>query len=312
MQFGLMTEPQLGMTYETLVDLARWTEDNGLAAFSRSDHYSFTGVDGPHATDAFATLGGLARETERIDLVVLVSPITFRHPGVIAKMATTIDEMSGGRLRLGVGTGWMEQEHTDFGFEFFDQGERFERLDEALQYLWHAFGRTEGPFHGRHYRLEATEVRPRPTGPLPIVVGGSGPHRTPRLAGTYADEFNVFLDDLEEMRVRIGRARAAAAEAGRDPEQLMISLMTGVIAGTDPAAYEENLRRIAAVDPFGRPAERLAERYEERGAPIGTTDQVQETISRLQGVGIDRLYIQHFGPYEHDVLEDTFRALGAL
>jgi F420-dependent oxidoreductase-like protein len=309
MQFGLMTEPQLGMTYGTILDLARWAERSGLDAFARSDHYSFMDIDAPHATDAFATLGGLARETERIDLVVLVSPITFRHPGVIAKMAATIDEMSAGRLRLGLGTGWMQDEHTNFGFEFFDQNERFERLEEALQYMHHAFGRRPGPFRGTYYQLEETAVRPLPTGPLPIIVGGQGPKRTPRLAGTYADEFNFVPRPDVEVRERIDNTRAAAERAGRDPDEILISAMTAVIAGTDQASFEENLGRIASADPFGRQADQLADRYRERGLPIGTADEVQSRIAELASVGFDRIYVQHFGPYETDLLDDVFTAL---
>jgi alkanesulfonate monooxygenase SsuD/methylene tetrahydromethanopterin reductase-like flavin-dependent oxidoreductase (luciferase family) len=313
MQFVLMTEPQLGMTYETITDLAQWAERSGLAGFSRSDHYSFGGVEGPHATDAYATLAGLARDTERIDLCVLVSPITFRHPGVIAKMAATIDEMSGGRLRLGMGTGWMEKEHTDFGLDFFDQGGRFDRLEEALEYLHHAFGRKDGPFEGEHYSLEETTVRPLPTGDLPIIVGGFGPKRTPRIAGTWGDEFSFGItNDFEAVRVRVERMREAAEKAGRDPDAILVSMMTAAAVGTDQAAYESNLARIAAADPFGREASALAERYEERGVPLGSADQAQETVGRLEEAGIERLYIQHFGPYEHDLLDDTFRALGAF
>ena len=309
MQFGLMTEPQLGMTYDTLTGLARWAEDAGLAAFARSDHYLFPRVDGPHATDALATLGGLARDTESIELVVLVSPITFRHPAVIAKMAATIDEMSGGRLRLGVGTGWMEEEHAGFGLDFYDQGERFDRLEEALHYLRHAFGREEGPYRGEHYVLEETAVRPLPTGSLPLIVGGSGPRRTPRLAGELADEFNVFLADLEGMRVRIERAREAAGAAGRDPDDLLMSVMTAAITGPDRSAFEENLERIAAADPFGRSADAIAERMRERGAPIGPPDEVAEIIEGYAGAGLQRVYVQHFGPYENDLLESVFAGL---
>lgn len=312
MQFVLMTEPQLGMTYETITGLAQWAESFGLAGFSRSDHYSFSGVDGPHATDAFATLAGLARDTNRIDLTVLVSPITFRHPAVIAKMATTIDEMSGGRLRLGVGTGWMEKEHTDYGLEFHDQAGRFERFEESLGYLRHAFGRADGPFHGTHYTLEETTVRPLPTGDLPIIVGGSGPKRTPRIAGTWADEYNLFIGDTDEMRMRIERARTAAKAAGRDPDGLVISVMTAAIAGGDRVGYQQNLARVAAADPFGRSAEQIAERMAERGAPLGTADEAKEAVARLEDIGVQRIYVQHFGPYEYDLLEDTFMALGAV
>jgi alkanesulfonate monooxygenase SsuD/methylene tetrahydromethanopterin reductase-like flavin-dependent oxidoreductase (luciferase family) len=311
MQFVLMTEPQLGMTYETITRLAQWSERFGLAGFSRSDHYSFSGVEAPHATDAFATLAGLARDTARIDLCVLVSPITFRHPGVIAKMAATIDEMSSGRLRLGVGTGWMEKEHDDYGIDFHDQTGRFERLEEALQYLHHAFGRADGPFHGSHYSLEATSVEPLPTGDLPLIIGGSGARRTPRLAGTWADEYNLFIGEIEGIRERIERARQAASDAGRDPDDLLISLMTTAVVGSDRAAYEEHLDRVAAADPFGRTADKIADRLAERGAPVGTADDARETVARLEDAGVQRLYVQHFGPYDEDLLADTFGALGA-
>lgn len=311
MQFGLMTEPQLGMTYETITRLAQWAEARGLSAFSRSDHYAFGGVESPHATDAFATLGGLARDTQSIDLVVLVSPITFRHPAVIAKMGATIDEMSGGRLRLGVGTGWMEKEHADYGLEFHDQPGRFARLEEALQYLHHAFGRADGPFRGEHFTLEATDIRPLPTGELPLIVGGSGPKRTPRLAGTWADEYNFGIRTTDEMTLRIDRARAAAEQAGRDPAALRISVMTPAIVGADKGAYRECLSRIAAADPFGRDAKAIEQRYRDRGLPIGTADDAAELLSSLEGVGVSMLYVQHFGPYEEDLLAEIFEALGA-
>jgi alkanesulfonate monooxygenase SsuD/methylene tetrahydromethanopterin reductase-like flavin-dependent oxidoreductase (luciferase family) len=309
MQFGLMTEPQLGMTYDTLLGLAQWADRTGLDAFARSDHYSFMDVVAPHATDAFATLSGLARETQRVDLVVLVSPITFRHPAVIAKMAATIDEMSSGRLRLGLGTGWMNIEHEKFGIEFFDQGERFSRLEEALAYMHHAFGRVPGPFHGDFYRLEETEVHPRPTGDLPIIVGGQGPKRTPRLAGEFGDEFNFVPRPDEEVVARIEHARASAERAGRDPGDLMISAMVAAIAGTDPAAFRDNLERMAAADPFGRTAEAIESRYRERGFPVGTADEVQATIAHYGELGFDRVYIQHFGPYDLELLDDMFKAV---
>jgi alkanesulfonate monooxygenase SsuD/methylene tetrahydromethanopterin reductase-like flavin-dependent oxidoreductase (luciferase family) len=309
MQFGLMTEPQLGMTYATQVDLATWAEQAGLDAFARSDHYSFADVAAPHATDAFAALAGLARDTERIDLVVLVSPITFRHPAVIAKMAATIDEMSAGRLRLGLGTGWMELEHANFGLEFFDQNERFERLEESLAYIHHAFGRRPGPYQGKYYKLDETEVHPRPTGALPIIIGGQGPVRTPRLAGTYGDEFNFVPQPADESASRIAAARAAAAKAGRDPEALLISAMTAVIAGTDQDSFKETLGRIADADPFGRSATELEASYRKRGRPVGTTDEVQSTLAEYAALGFDRVYVQHFGPYELDLLDDIFAAL---
>ncbi len=308
MQLALMTEPQLGMTYETLLDLARFAEDTGLAAFSRSDHYSFSGIDRPHATDAFATLAGLARDTSRIELVVLVSPITFRHPAVIAKMAATIDEMSHGRLALGVGTGWMELEHQIFGIPFFDQPERFARMEEALDYLHHAFGRRQGPFAGEHYSLEAVEVLPRPAS-LRIIIGGSGERRTPRLAGTFADEYNFGIRPAADIAMRIERARDAARSAGRDPDKLMISVMTPVITGETQADFERNLARMAAADPWQRTAEELSTRYRDRGLPIGTGAEARATVSALADLEVSRIYVQHFGPYEKDLLAEMFQVL---
>ena len=308
MEFGLMTEPQMGMTYDQVLALARYAEDRGLDAFARSDHYLFPRVAAPHATDAFATLAGLARDTNRIDLVVLVSPITFREPWVIAKTAATIDEMSGGRLVLGLGTGWMPEEHTAFGIPFYDQAERFDRLEETLAYLGHAFGRLPGPYHGAHYRLEETEVRPLPDG-LRIAVGGSGERRTPRLAGTHADELNLTVHAPEKIRVRAERARAAAEAAGRDPDALKISLMSPVIAGVDEAGFRGALARMAAADPFGRDTAALEARYRERGLPVGNADEVQATLAGHADAGVERFYLQHFGPYEEDLLDEMFTAL---
>jgi F420-dependent oxidoreductase-like protein len=312
MDFILMTEPQLGMTYDQILDLARFAEDMGLAGFSRSDHYAFGGFDGPHATDAFATLAGLARETERIELCVLVAPITFRHPAVMAKMAATIDEMSGGRLRLGVGTGWQEHEHEQYGLDFFDWKGRFERLEEALAYLHHAFGRKPGTFSGNHYSLKTADVRPAPTGPMPIIVGGSGEKKTPRLAGTYADEFNFGIRPDDEIRLRIDRAREAAEKAGRDPDALSFSTMTGAIVGVDQSSFEANLARVAAADPWKRSAEELESRYRERGLPVGTAEEAAEVIGRIEQAGISRVYYQCVGPYDHQFLEETLIALGAI
>ena len=158
MELGLMTEPQLGMTYAELLGAARFAERAGLAVFARSDHFDFPRFDSPHATEAFTTLAGLAEATERIELCVLVSPITFRHPGIIAKMSATIDEMSGGRLALGVGTGWMPEEHELLGLDFPELGERFDRFEESLAYLTAAFSGEGRGFTGEHYTLA-----PRPS-----------------------------------------------------------------------------------------------------------------------------------------------------
>lgn len=306
MEYGLMTEPQLGMTYDELRRLAQMAERSGLTAFARSDHYLFPRVEGPHATDAFVTLGGLARETESIELVVLVSPITFRHPGVIAKMAGSLDEMTGGRFSLGLGTGWMEEEHAGFGLDFPELGERFDRLEEALGYMAAAFrGET---FDGAHYTLTESQVKPRPER-CRVIVGGGGPHRTPRLAGTFADEFNLPFRPLDEVAVRIERARQAAGKHDRDPEALVVSLMGAGIVGSDRAEFEENLARVAAADPFGREAADLEQSMRDRGMPVGTADEVAARLEELEAAGVGRWYLQHFGPYDDDLVESMLAAL---
>ncbi|MEX0826269.1 MAG: LLM class flavin-dependent oxidoreductase [Acidimicrobiia bacterium] len=309
MQFVLMTEPHLGMSYADLLGAAKFADEAGLEGFARSDHFLFPRNTAAPATEAFATLGGLARETSRVELIVLVSPITFRHPAVLAKAATTIDEMSGGRLSLGVGTGWMEDEHATYGLDFPDLGVRFEMMEEALGYLWHAFGRKAGPFEGKHYRFDGTEVHPRPTGTIPLIVGGSGEKRTPRLAGTYADEYNFGHRPIEAIKLRIGRARAAAEKAARDPDALRISVMTSVAAGMDEAGFQRVLARIAEADPMGRDAETLEKLMKERNIPMGTADQVREEVHALEEAGVDRFYVQHLGPFDHEVLEELFAAL---
>ncbi len=220
-ELGLMVEPQVGGTYARLRDLAQWAEHQGLDAFARSDH--FLDQDrSADATDALTTFGGLAEATVAIQLVVLVTPLTFRHPAVIAKTATTLDEMSGGRFALGVGTGWMQSEHDAFGIDLPPLVERFDRLFETLSYLRAAFGSSEG-FEGSYYRLDPISVLPHPTN-VPIVVGGSGPRKTPTFAGRFADEFNLFVTDSDTLAERIATMRAAAVEADRNPDAVKVSL----------------------------------------------------------------------------------------
>jgi alkanesulfonate monooxygenase SsuD/methylene tetrahydromethanopterin reductase-like flavin-dependent oxidoreductase (luciferase family) len=309
MELGLMTEPQMGMTYDELRRAARLAESLGLAVFARSDHLAFPHRAEPHATEAFATLAGLARETEHIRLMVLVSPITFRHPALIAKAAATIDEMSGGRFILGLGTGWMQEEHAAFGLPFPPWEERYARLEEALRYLRAALGKSPGAVDGRHYRLADLTVRPLPFGPLPIVVGGTGARRTPRLAGRYADEYNLTFLSAADLPPRIAAAREAAAEAHRQPEDLIISLMAPAVTGPDEAAFRRNLAAVAAADPFGRDPGTIEARFRERGFPMGPAAEAREAMAGLADMGISRFYMQHLGPFERRLLEETFSAL---
>jgi alkanesulfonate monooxygenase SsuD/methylene tetrahydromethanopterin reductase-like flavin-dependent oxidoreductase (luciferase family) len=296
MLFSLMTEPHLGGTYQQQLEAARWAEQEGLASFARCDHY-LSGMDPtPESTDAFATLAGLARETESIRLCILVTPITFRHPAVIVKNAVTIDQMSGGRLDLGVGTGWMELEHEAFGLDFPDWSERFARFEESLDYIDAAFGPDPADYEGRYYSLKG-DIRPKPIG-IRIVIGGSGERRTPRLAGQRADEYNMFLTTAEKAGPRIARMREAAGD-----RSVEVTMMGPALVGRTQAEFEE--RRARAASRRGISGEDLEKRYADFGYLVGTPDRVADSLAALEEVGVDRLYVQWLDLDDSEGMKDT-------
>ena len=294
MELGLFVEPQMGGSYRKLVELAQWAEAQGLAAFARSDHY-LAGDRSYPATDALVSYGGLAVETDTIRLVTLVSPITFRHPGVMAKSASTIDEISGGRFTLGVGTGWMESEHDTFGLVLPPMAERFERLGEALAFIRASLS-GGGEVNGTHYRLKGTEILPEASDGFRIVVGGGGPRKTPTLAGTYADEYNMFVTDADTLAARLSVMRSAATAAGRDPESILVSFAgPGLIYGSEAehrtALTERGARRDLGPDEY-------AAFLDERLVPHGTKDRAMDAVSRLEALGVGRYYVQEFAALE--------------
>ena len=302
-----MVEPQVGGSYARLRELARWAEGIGLDAFARSDHFLDEDRSAP-ATDALTSYGGLAETTDRIQLVVLVTPLTFRHPAVIAKTATTLDEMSGGRFALGVGTGWMQSEHDIFGLDLPPLGERFDRLHETLSYLRAAFGSDQG-FSGDYYQLDPIEVLPRPVN-VPIVVGGSGPRKTPAYAGRFADEYNMFVTDAETVRQRLGVMSASAVEAGRSPDAVKVSFAGPVVVAPDEAAYRSKLAA------RGARREQSADEYEaflaEHSIPHGTPDRARQSIATLAELGVSRYYVQEYrdlADVDTDSLETAFDIL---
>jgi alkanesulfonate monooxygenase SsuD/methylene tetrahydromethanopterin reductase-like flavin-dependent oxidoreductase (luciferase family) len=304
--FALMTEPQLGGTYEDQLAAARWAEETGLIAYARSDHYYAKREPRPDATDAFAVLAGLARETSRIRLCVLVSPITFRHPAVLAKMAATIDQMSEGRLDLGVGTGWLDLEHDAFGLPFPSWDERFGRLEEALLYLQAAFADGPQTLSGRYYELDA-DVRPKPTGEIPIIVGGQGPVRTPRLAGTFADEYNHFVAPPGDLSPKIDRVRDTARRTGRDPDRITASVMGPVLVGSDEADYRRKVEEAAAARDDS--PEELENRWMAHGIPMGPPDLVARALADLEAVGVSKYYVVHLDVSDLSGLDETFAIL---
>jgi alkanesulfonate monooxygenase SsuD/methylene tetrahydromethanopterin reductase-like flavin-dependent oxidoreductase (luciferase family) len=291
-----------GSTYEEVLTWARYAESRGMDAFAIPDHYLRGGPGG--ALDALVTMGGLARETSTIELLVLVSPVTFRHPAVLAKTAATLSDMTGGRFTLGVGTGWLESEHRLFGFEFPERGVRFDMMEEALGYLRAAFSDPPVAFEGSHYRFEAFDMQPRP--PLRIVVGGTGTKRTPELAGRYADELNAYPAPPDVFAAKVARARAAAVAAGRTADAVLISSAGFFIAADTEAGYRERLEAHAAAS--GATVESLEESMRVRNSPHGTWDRVREMLGAMEQAGMSRFFIQTFSDDPKDV-EETLEKL---
>jgi alkanesulfonate monooxygenase SsuD/methylene tetrahydromethanopterin reductase-like flavin-dependent oxidoreductase (luciferase family) len=305
MEYGL----QVAGPYTELLDAASFAMDRGLVALALPDHYLLA-LDEEHAKtkpapDAFIQLGGLARETTDIDLVMLVSPITFRHPAVLLKMAVTLNRMSNGRFTLGVGTGWMDREHEVFGFGYPPMAERFDRLEEALAYLSAGLNPKYPGFQGEHYQLEAFPLSPAPIGSVPLLVGGTGQHKTPRLAGMFANEFNIYPG--ADMAGRIQRFREAAVASGRDPNEILLSSSGQVIAAATETEFEDLMNSEAAESKISR--EELDEHFDKRQTPRGTYEQVNEQLAELERLGVSRFYFQGiFVPGDTEKLLDGLGA----
>lgn len=300
MRLALMSEPQQGLSYAELRALVQHAEAEGFDAFFRSDHYgSFPGASDHPTTDAWATLAGLARETQRIRLGTLVSPVTFRHPGSLAKIVTTVDEMSGGRVEVGVGGAWNDEEHAQLGLPFPPQAERFDMLEEELEILHGLWREPDGwSFEGRHWQVRDTMLRPKPVQRPhpPIILGGKGRERSIRLAARWADEYNVHGFEPGEMRP-IGEAlRRACREEGRDPASVTFSAMIGIVVGATEAEFRERVARMMGV--FGLSSDD-ADGWIARRRPtylMGMSDQVLVQIRAYEQAGLQRIMLQDWLP----------------
>ena len=312
MRFSLMIEPQQGLSYAEQLAIAQRAEALGFETLFRSDHYeSFPGEAGRPTTDAWAVLAGLARETTTIKLGALVSPVTFRTPGNLAKVAVTVDEMSGGRIELGLGAGWHDHEHVAHGFPFPPIGERAERLEETLEIL---HGLWEGPdgwsFAGRHYTVEDALFRPKPAS-LPgrdggrpnLITGGTGSPRALRIAARHADEFNLSSSSPEVAAEKYAALDAACEAIGREPSSLAHSAMAGVLLGRD----EDELRRreTAVADLFGGAGEDFDAWFAERKPRwvYGGRAQAREAVARFEAAGAERLMLQDFLPWDLPMID---------
>jgi alkanesulfonate monooxygenase len=288
MDLRIFTEPQQGASYDTLLAAARATEAAGFSAFFRSDHYlkmgDASGLPGP--TDAWITLAGLARETGSIRLGTLVTAATFRLPGPLAISVAQVDEMSGGRVDLGIGTGWYDDEHTAYGIPFPPLKERFEILEEQLEIitgLWRTPVGETFAFDGRHHTVSDSPALPKPVqdGGPPIIIGGGGPKKTPALAARFASEFNLPFAPKDVWVRQRGRVQDACREIDRDPGDLTYSVALVVCVGEDEA---EIARRAAAI---GREVDELRQN--------GVCGTPAEAVARLEEwgeAGAERVYLQ--------------------
>jgi F420-dependent oxidoreductase-like protein len=299
MELRIFTEPQQGADYGRLLAVARASEQLGFDAFFRSDHYRSMGDgDGlPGPTDAWLTLAGLALQTSRIRLGTLMTPTTFRYPGPLAISVAQVDEMSGGRVELGLGAGWFEAEHTAYGIPFPPTAERFDRLEEQLAIitgLWDTPAGQRFSFAGKFYPVTDSPALPKPVQRPhpPVLIGGRGPRRTPQLTARYADEYNVPFVNVEQTGAAFGRIREACQVAGRDPGSLVYSAAQTVCCGRDEA---ELARRAAAIgwDLATQRADGL----------VGTPDEIVDRIGAFAEPGATRIYLQVMDLHDLDHLE---------
>lgn len=289
MDLRIFTEPQQGASFSQLLAVAQHAEAQGFDAFFRSDHYlkmgEVTGLPGP--TDTWVTLGAIARETTTIRLGSLVTSATFRLPGPLAVAVAQVDDMSGGRVELGIGAGWFDEEHTAYGIPFPALGERFDRLEEQLEIitgLWHTRPDEQYSFEGEHYTIVGSPALPKPVQPggPPVIIGGYGTRRTPRLAARFASEFNLAFAPVEVFIDQVGRVRRACEAIDRDPDDLAYSVALVLCCGESEAELE---RRAAAI---GRGLDGDLRVHEAAGSPA----EVLDTIAAYAEAGAQRVYLQ--------------------
>jgi F420-dependent oxidoreductase-like protein len=291
--FILMLEGQEGDTYQSILRLARKVESLGFGGLFRSDHWlPIMGSRQLDATDAWATLAGLARETSRIRLGALVSPMTFRHPSEFAKVVATVDQMSGGRIDAGFGAGWYEGEHQTYGLPFPSLKERFDRLEESLQICTALWSQESVTFTGKYYSLIDAPGSPKPAQrPMPVIVGGRGTRRTPDLTARFAAEYNTG-GALEEWIERCDRVRAACVRIDRDPASLRYTYMPSTIVGlTEVDAWQQAKRRFEHAGQSGDVKAWVAEQ-ETRGMLFGSVERVSDRLRAYAEAGASRFYLQ--------------------
>ena len=282
-------------SYETLLSLSKWSELNEIERIGLPDHYivgkqRHDKNDGTPALDLLTAGAGLVRDTEKMVYSILVSPITFRHPSVLVKMASTINDMAKGRFRLGVGTGWLKIEHDLYGIPFPNLKTRFEMLEESLIYIREALsGNAEG-FQGEYYQLEQFPVEPATLQDIPIIIGGGGKVKTPTLAGKYSEEFNIYAGPKETLVNSISLFKEVAVENGRDASTLEITTACPPVVGLTQERVGESVT--AAAKALAQTKEEIVTTWKEKNYLYGTPNEVATTLSMWQEVGIEAVYLQ--------------------
>ena len=302
MQLDLMIEGQEGVTWPQWLDIAHACEQHGITTLFRSDHYmNLDGLDPQRpALDALGTSIALGAVTTKLRFGTMVSPATFRHPSVLAKLAVTADHVSGGRFELGLGAGWHEREHAAYGFPYYDLKTRMDRFAEQLEIIHGTWMQSPFTFNGEHYQLDALDAQPRPVQQphLPLLMGGNAGPRAAALAARFADEYNTTAAAPEAVRERKAAIDAACERTDRAP--IPFSVMTPIIVGTDEA---DLLGRARAAARFRRMPEDSLDSEAPPGWLRGTVEQVAEQIRTLADVGVSRVLCQHLPHYDLETIE---------
>jgi F420-dependent oxidoreductase-like protein len=310
MKLCLMIEGQEGLTWDDWVRVARLTEEHGLEGLFRSDHYTAIIRPDADAHDAWATLAGLAAITTRIRLGTLVSPATFRHPSILARMAATVDHISGGRVDVGMGSGWYEREHVAHGFPFLDGKRRFELFAEQVEVVVRSWTEARFDHDGPAYRLDDQLALPKPVQSPhpPLVLGGTVKPRFAALAARYATEVNTLGAPNDALRERKSALDRACADLGRDPATLGYSVMTACFLGETAAEVRDRVAGFLAIRGDRTDPETLVAERRNRWL-VGTVDEVGERIRELRELGVTRIFLQHLN---HDDDEMVALAAGRL
>ena len=305
-----MLEPQQGGTYAQMLRAVRAAEDAGFDAAFRSDHLLTIGGPPQPALEAWTSLAALARDTSRIRLGTLVTPLTFRHPSVLAREITTVDELSGGRLEVGVGTGWFEAEHTSLGLPFPPMRERTDRLHEAVEVMTRLWTGEPVSYAGQHFRLDGAVGLPRPVqDPLPLLVGGHGGRRSTQLAARFAAEYNTTSIDPAGAAETYAKARGACSEAGRDPSSLRLSWMGTVLVARDEATLRRRIERLAVWSGSpGAAPDAVRERIEAHSV-VGVYDRAAEKLRAYIEAGAERIYARIWDLDDLDQISEVITEL---